>query len=352
MAIHTIVFDAGDTIILTHPEFSGSMAHWPRLEAVPGVGEMLSALADRYPLVVASNAADSNAPLVRAGMVRLGLADFFSSFFTPAELNGARKPEQAFFLALEQQLGVSRSELVMVGDGYANDIVGAAQAGWRGVWFNPAGNSAPGLNPLHSAEITHMTDLPDALEDLDLPSVSTALAWLAGQGAGVNLIQHITMVAALAYQMAVWLRQAGEKVNPVLAHRGGLLHDLAKVPAREQRTDHGRMAALILAERGQPVLARIADRHLFFNIISQERRPETWEERLVYFADRLVERGKIVPFEQRLAAMVERHGRMMPEEEMDHIIDAILSLESDISRRLGWSGDQLLDQLRQAYRSE
>lgn len=351
MPVDTIVFDGGDTLVVVDPALSGPMAFWPRLEAVTGVRKMLEELNRGYRLVVGSNAADSDAALIKAAMVRLGLDGPFSAYFTPAELDGARKPDPAFYLSLQQRLGVHPSELVMVGDSYRIDVSGAVMAGWRAVWYNPSGQTAPGLAPLHSAEILRMEDLPSALENIEWPSITGSVDWLVEQGASASLLSHVHMVAALAYQMGVWLRQAGEGVNPVLAHRGGLLHDLAKIPAKVQGVDHGRLAAEMLTDRGQPELAEIADRHVLFNLIREDRCPRTWEEKLVYFADKLVERGQIVNFQQRLAAMQERYKKPTSETEMNKLVIALSELEAEICRPLGWSPEQLLSKLRTAYTS-
>ncbi|HAL15385.1 MAG TPA: hypothetical protein DCP32_01125 [Anaerolineaceae bacterium] len=349
MSIPTIVFDGGDTLIKVDPAQTGPMMDWPVLEAVAGVPEMLGALDGRYRLVVGSNASDSNGTKIKAAMARLGIDQTFTAYFTQAELNGARKPDLAFFLALEQKLGVSRSELVMVGDSYTFDILGAAGAGWRSIWFNPRGEVVPALAPEHSAEIRFMKDLPAVLYHLNLPSIAESHAWLAGQGASANLLVHVDMVAALAYQMAVWLRQAGEEVDPVLAHRGGLLHDLAKITARPLKADHGVMAAKMLAERGQPELAQIALRHMLFNLLDKANSPRSWEEKLVYFADKLVESGQIVHFHERLAALRERYKIATPEEEMNALLAALGALESEICRPLSWTSAKLLQQLKAAY---
>lgn len=349
MPIRTIIFDMGDTLVVVDAAYRGSMVNWPQLVAVKGVKEMLPALDGKYRLVVGSNASDSDATLVKAAMIRLGLDAHFAAYFTPAELDGARKPDRAFFLKLEESLGVPRSELVMVGDSYSSDITGAVQAGWRAVWYNPAGKAEPGLSPLHSAEITSMTDLPQALENMDWPTISECSNWLVEAGAGANLLIHVYMVAALAYQMAVWLRQAGEEVNPVLAHRGGLLHDLAKSQARVHKVDHGLLAGEMLVARGHGVLAQIADRHVLFNLIHDDRRPRTWEEKLVYFADKLVEEGEIVTFRERLAALQERYKGPTSESNLNVLIDTIAALELEICRPLNWTPEQLLKQLRYTY---
>ena len=349
MPIPTIVFDSGDTLIKIAPGQSGPMVDWPVLKAVAGVPEMLDALNGRYRLVVGSNASDSDGAKIKAAMVRLGIGQTFAACFTQAELAGARKPDLAFFLALEQKLGVPRSELVMVGDSYTFDILGAAGAGWRSVWFNPRSEAVPALAPEHSAEIRSMKDLPAVLYHLNLPSIAESHAWLAGQGASANLLVHVDMVAALAYQMAVWLRQAGEDVDPVLAHRGGLLHDLAKITARPLKADHGQLAAKILAERGQQELGQIALRHMLFNLLDKANSPRSWEEKLVYFADKLVESGQIVNFHERLAALRVRYKIATPEEEMNALVAALGALESEICRPLSWTPLELLEQLKTAY---
>jgi len=35
--IRALIFDWGDTVMRVFPEFSGPMAHWPRVEAVHGI---------------------------------------------------------------------------------------------------------------------------------------------------------------------------------------------------------------------------------------------------------------------------------------------------------------------------
>lgn len=349
MPIPTIVFDGGDTLIKVDPAQTGPMMDWPVLEAVSGISEMLAALNGRYRLVVGSNAGDSDGAKVKSALARLGMDRAFAAYFTPAELNGARKPDLAFFLALEQKLGVPRSEIVMVGDSYTFDILGATRAGWRSVWFNPRDEVVSTLAPEHSAEIRSMKDLPAVLNHLDLPSIAESHTWLAGQGASANLLVHVDMVAALSYQMANWLRRAGEKVDPVLAHRGGLLHDLAKITARPLKADHGQLAAKILAERGQQELGQIALRHMLFNLLDKANSPRSWEEKLVYFADKLVESGQIVHFHDRLAALRERYRIVTPEEEMNVLVAALGVLESEICRPLFWTPLELLGQLKTAY---
>ncbi|MFA5836259.1 MAG: HAD-IA family hydrolase [Bellilinea sp.] len=348
MPVTTIIFDAGDTLINLNSDDSRPMVEWDVLEAVAGVKEMLDRLNGRYRLAVGSNADVSDGPMLAAALARLGIAQYFSDFFSSVDLN-KRKPDPAFFKIIEKSMGVLPSEVVMVGDSYVNDVLGAVGASWRAVWFNPSGAAVTGLAPQHSAEVTLMVDLPKALGPIDLPSISQSHAWLAEQSASANLLVHVDLVAALAYQMAVWLRQAGEEVDPVLVHRGGLLHDLAKITAQPLKADHGQLADKILAERGQQELGQIALRHMLFNLLDKANSPRSWEEKLVYFADKLVESGQIVHFHERLAALRARYKIAAPEEEMNTLVAALGALEREICLPLSWTPVELLGQLKTAY---
>jgi hypothetical protein len=73
-----------------------------------------------------------------------------------------------------------------------------------------------------------LRDLPDTLRRLILPDLATCLTWLEESGAPYNLLAHVNLVAAAEYLLAAWLNQQVVEVNPVLAHRGGLLRDLRK----------------------------------------------------------------------------------------------------------------------------
>ncbi|MBP2076915.1 HAD family hydrolase [Oceanobacillus polygoni] len=49
---------------------------------------------------------------------------------------GHAKPSKEAFTVLENKLGLEKSKTIYIGDSFANDIVGAKQAGWHAVWMN------------------------------------------------------------------------------------------------------------------------------------------------------------------------------------------------------------------------
>lgn len=303
-----IAFDWGDTLMLDLPQYRGSMVDWPEVYAVEGAQAALSELSQQARLVVLTNAAASQPPQVRGALQRVGLDGYITDIFTGRSLN-SQKPQVEFFRAVEKNLN-QKDGFALVGDSFKTDMVGAWQAGWLAVWYNPTGAAAPGLLPIHDLEIRHLADLPAALAKPRLPGWNLAQSWLFQQAAPAGLILHVQAVSALAYQLAVWLRAAGETIDPLLAQRGGMLHDLAKVSTlHTPGVNHGEAAAHILSEAGQPALAEIARRHILSNLLDKDLAPRTWEEKVVFFADKITEGSRLVTLEQRINALSRRYSR-------------------------------------------
>ena len=348
----TLVFDWGDTLMVNIPDQSGPMAKWPTVAAVEGALPALSMLSGRFTCLLATNASDSRSHEVRQALARVGLDAQFKAVFTSGEL-GFRKPDPRFFSAIQSVLGLDPEKILMIGDDYRSDILGARQAGWRGLWFNPAGKTAPGLLPIQDGEVTHLADLPALLDSPLLPGYSQCLYWLQGQPLTQTLLAHVHAVGSTAYLLAVWLRAKGQQVDPLLAHRGGLLHDLAKLKALErgpeQRTGHAELAALMLNDLGQPALAECARRHPLFTLQHPELAPRSWEEKLVYFADKLVEGGRVAGLEERLASLRQRYPS--DSEKISAMAPALLALQDELCAALDFPAAELVKRVKTAFYS-
>ncbi len=233
----------------------------------------------------------------------------------------------------------------MVGDSYAADVQGAKAAGLRAVWFNPTAAPCPEPHPAYDGEVKDMADLPRLLEKPWLPDVPECLGWLAEEGASAGLIRHVRLVAAIAFRLAEGLRAAGERVDPLLAHRGGLLHDLAKAKSTGKVGQrHDQIAGNLLRACGHSDLARIAERHAVWALTDERLRPTTWEEKLVCYGDRLAHGDQIADVETRLSGMVGRRPELAAD--FERFRSAALALQSDITTRLGLTPAEMLDWLR------
>ena len=66
------------------------------------------------------------------------------------------KPDVELFRIMEERLGLSPSDLWMIGDNYDKDIAGAIKAGWHTLWINrrglPAPESLPDISVLNDSE--------------------------------------------------------------------------------------------------------------------------------------------------------------------------------------------------------
>jgi putative hydrolase of the HAD superfamily len=159
-----------------------------------------------------------------------------------------------------------------------------------------------------------------------------------------HLVDHSKAVGAAAFRLATWLRERGERVDPLLAHRGGLLHDIAKVTSRRLGAAHNEMGARILSEKGQEALAEIARRHLIYTILDPSTAPATWEEKLVYYSDKVVVGDELASVEVRVKDLCMRYPAAA--ERIRRCLPRILDLESEICTRLGTTPEEVYDVLR------
>lgn len=161
--IRALVFDWGDTVMRIFPESSGPMAHWPRVEAVPGIEDTLRAAKLSYVIAVASNASDSGSGLVRDALERAGLEKYFDEVFTARDLK-ATKPNSAFYRGILRKLELAPEEVVMIGDHFETDIAGAKKTGLWTIWYNPSDNKPPiGLEGMADVVIQRYSDMENAL---------------------------------------------------------------------------------------------------------------------------------------------------------------------------------------------
>lgn len=163
--LKAVFFDWGDTVMVNYPEYSGPMASWPVVSAVPGAPEVLRTLSGKYVLGLLTNAGISDTRLVKLALARLGLVDFFKVVLTSQDL-GAKKPDAIFFTKALEAVGCLACEAVMVGDNYDADIRGAKMAGLRTVWYNPSSSVPPHGQAYHDCWISHLAALPGALAEV------------------------------------------------------------------------------------------------------------------------------------------------------------------------------------------
>jgi FMN phosphatase YigB (HAD superfamily) len=304
--IRFVLLDWGNTVMVEFPEYSGPMENWPRVEAVPGADTVLPELTPHFKLVLASSAEESDSENVRHALERAELGEYFQYIFTSREL-GIGKTDPNFYLAIMKDLDISPEDAVMVGDSYPGDILSASRAGLRTIWINTTRAACPQIHPRHEAELMSIGELPLALEQMNLPTLQECIDYLRLEEAADNLVEHCLGVGACAYWTAVWMKDAGIIIDSLLTHRGGVLHDLDKITGQNTDLNHGEWSGHLLRDKGYPNLAKIAERHVTTRILDKETAPDTWEEKLVFYADKLIEGNVFVGLETRMQALKNRY---------------------------------------------
>jgi membrane-associated phospholipid phosphatase/phosphoglycolate phosphatase-like HAD superfamily hydrolase len=168
--IDVVFLDWGNTLMVDNGMREGPMKDWDDVQAETGAQEALLRLRPRYRLVVATNAADSPAHMVRLALARVGLDDFVDDVVSSADV-GDHKPNYAFFRAAllrqgDRGIPLDPRRAVMVGDGTTNDVAGAQRAGMRTIWYNPTKRRFPDGAQPPDVVIKKLAELPAAVDRL------------------------------------------------------------------------------------------------------------------------------------------------------------------------------------------
>lgn len=134
------------------------------------------------------------------------------------------------------------------------------------------------------------------------PTTEEALSFLRKKGCNTKIIKHSITVAKKAIEIAESYVKKGTPVDLALVRTGALLHDVGRSVSMD--VNHGIEGGRLLREAElEEDLARIAERHVGAGITKDEARklglpskdliPETLEEKIVCYADKLVT-GSIV----------------------------------------------------------
>jgi len=109
-------------------------------ELVEDAAAVLGALHGKYQIAILTN----GLTVVQRGRLARSVIRHHISDLIISEEIGAAKPAREFFDKAFARLGhPSKSEVLMIGDGWASDIQGAVQYGIDACWYNPARKPRP-----------------------------------------------------------------------------------------------------------------------------------------------------------------------------------------------------------------
>jgi len=142
-----------------------------------------------------------------------------------------------------------------------------------------------------------------------LPSREQALEFLCQSKCSRHVMRHCQVVARLATEIAETCKEKGLDVDLELVEIGALLHDIGR--SRTHTVHHAVVGVEIAKALGlpEPVIS-IIKRHVGGGITAKEAKtlgwpkdvyvPQTLEEKIVSYADKLVEGSRQVPIERTI----------------------------------------------------
>ena len=210
------------------------------------------------------------------------------------------------------------------------------------------------------------------MSEYALPSHDECRAMIRDCHVPVHIVKHARAVAKLGVFLAERLRDKGIEVDVALVERACLLHDLFRVcdcpledfscfeqPVTDEdktrwrrlKAEHGHRHhedaahAFLLDE--YPILAATIRKHRYTAVIEDDR-PESWEEKLVYYADKRAMHDRIVPLKERLdeaharsAALLAKAGKPRRVEVETKVDAEIFRLEEEIFGQINLNPDEV-----------
>lgn len=174
-----------------------------------------------------------------------------------------------------------------------------------------------------------------------IPDEEKCVKILLEEGVNSNVLRHVLKVSEVAKDLADRVESKGHRVNKKLVAAGALLHDIGRAVTHD--VPHGVIGGQIVRRRKlDERLAKIVERHVGAGISEEEAAklklgtvnliPETLEEKIVCYADKLVDSDKKIEFTETLKHFKEKLGEEHPAirrlKELDEFFQEILRKDS------------------------
>jgi len=145
------------------------------------------------------------------------------------------------------------------------------------------------------------------------PTKEECIKILKDENVPDNIIAHSKTVCDFAMKVTDLLEKKGIKVNRELVAAGALLHDVKKLSPN----DHVIEGYEFVKSLGYPEVASIIRKHGLKNLGMDEFVPKTWEEKIVFYADKRVKNERVVSVDERFEYIKKRYNKDDVEKELN-----------------------------------
>ena len=202
---------------------------------------------------------------------------------------------------------------------------------------------------------------------MNLPSRSECFELLNEWHVPKHIIAHILKVNKVAVFLASKLKKKGIDVDLELIDRASLLHDILRVcnfrsfdpemftqkitnsdlkKWKEIRQKFGHMnhaeAGYELLKSRYPEVAEIVRKHSYSSAQDEKYMPKTWNEKVVFYADKRVLHDKVVTLKEKAEAELRKGAQQLPEDQSKKIDAKIKAIEDELFACLDITPDELL----------
>src|SRR3989338_5119653 len=136
-----------------------------------------------------------------------------------------------------------------------------------------------------------------------IPSREECMEILKRSKTPSNVIEHCKSVCKVAEEVAYNLIGKGIKIDKDLVIAAALLHDVLR-----EKENHVVEGANLIREMGYPEVADVMSKHSLIRIEDPIQQPHTYDEKIVFYADKRVTGSKIVSLEERFRDLKIRYN--------------------------------------------
>jgi uncharacterized protein (TIGR00295 family) len=174
-----------------------------------------------------------------------------------------------------------------------------------------------------------------------IPNAQQALALHKKYGSNDRVVGHCQACAKISEALARKAIEQGHPLNGQAAVAGALLHDIGR--SQTQTVGHGYVGAGILEKEGvDGAVVEIVKRHVGAGISPEEAMalgfppgdyiPRTLEQKVVCFADKLLDGDRARPFEEEVKRFVKK----------GHDVARLRRLKEDVDAAVGADAETLV----------